>query len=915
MRQSFEGWDAVARQLMERANACVTTTSPGSSKSYLNDGQRASMKALAERLPNNGVVLADEVGMGKTRIAVALARAVIEAGGRVAILVPPGLGYQWQAELANGSVEAPEILRGLWSYFDAWKQNPEIPTQELRPWFAHNVVLLSHAFANWRLGENSDRWRWAMLPHFYAQWRTVRGGRLPRGYRTWVSEDCDASCLLVYRAAQHVAAAISQAPQSPTNRLADRLLDELSWPAPLDAGKYVQWAGLREWLERVVGLGLGVFDLIIIDEAHKSRGSESGLSRLLERMVVPADHGRRLAMTATPVELDVWQWSSTLTRIGLADDHLQALSPSITGYADAIKRVRRAWLVSDEAISEFKSRAREFESALSPYLLRRDKREDPAVQKFHLQRPADEYRNLSREVRVSTTDLSLPWKRAVCASEALSLTTDGSSDPATKRLRLTLGNGHGIAAVIDHMQHNADDDHQISDDDRQELSIDEATGGSATSAELKRQHRTQWWLNILQRSFVNGDETLFEHPAILAAVEAIEEEIGKGEKVLVFGRFTRPLRALVQLLNAREMLRRLEGGQPWPQSKVAVPADGSIDSNEWPAVRAAYRQLRSLVTGSTLDEPRLDKILEEQYNKLHDARSRFRDKLLDTLERGLSEKYLNGEYKNSVQIRAVVDALRRANAPADIALIARALSNLVRHREDQASDLPDPRAVVRALDDLINSSLDEDDPDIDENEDESGAGSDEREQRRREEHDAFWTRLKDRLKEEFGRPEGRFARLMYGGTSHASRRLIQLGFNRGNAYPQVLAAQSLVGREGLNLHEACRVVVILHPEWNPGVVEQQIGRVDRVGSRWCNELEESIIASVPSEDLPRIEVRLVIFEGTYDEYNWRVLRQRWDDLRAQLHGIVIPPRIATQRSERARQINQFAPSFSPSSAQ
>ena len=64
-------------------------------------------------------------------------------------------------------------------------------------------------------------------------------------------------------------------------------------------------------------VGLGVFDLIITDEAHKSRGTESDLSRLLERVIMPADTARRLALTATPVELDVSQWHSTLSRLGL----------------------------------------------------------------------------------------------------------------------------------------------------------------------------------------------------------------------------------------------------------------------------------------------------------------------------------------------------------------------------------------------------------------------------------------------------------------------------------------------------------------------------------------------------------------------------------------------------------------------
>jgi hypothetical protein len=45
----------------------------------LNDGQRASLLAIADRIGSNGVIVADEVGMGKTRIAVFVATAVVQS--------------------------------------------------------------------------------------------------------------------------------------------------------------------------------------------------------------------------------------------------------------------------------------------------------------------------------------------------------------------------------------------------------------------------------------------------------------------------------------------------------------------------------------------------------------------------------------------------------------------------------------------------------------------------------------------------------------------------------------------------------------------------------------------------------------------------------------------------------------------
>lgn len=152
---------------------------------------------------------------------------------------------------------------------------------------------------------------------------------------------------------------------------------------------------------------------------------------------------------------------------------------------------------------------------------------------------------------------------------------------------------------------------------------------------------------------------------------------------------------------------------------------------------------------------------------------------------------------------------------------------------------------------------------------------------------------------------------MNGSTEQHARRLLQLGFNREHSNLQVLVCQSVVGREGLNLHEACLTVILLHAEWNPGVVEQQIGRVDRIGSLWEKKLEV-IGADVPTEALPRIEIIPIIFKGTYDEENWKVLRGRWDDLRAQLHGVVITPLAAHGVPEEVvKSINAHSPDFSP----
>lgn len=911
MNQVFGGWNKVAEKLRTLADDRAIE---------LNDGQAASLRELAKRLPNNGVIIADEVGMGKTRIAAAVARSVIATGGRVAILVPPGLGYQWNDELRKAGVDAPPILRSLRQYLLAW----DAETNDA-PWFRDSVLVISHSFTNWRLGENTASWRWALLPEMYAKWRKATGKNLPKTtnddkFQDWSQYaklrkmDCDDKWpkpkstdkklrLATVRATFSVIGYVNGKRACKQEReILDDLIESTPWPGALTAGEYGRNAQLRPWLERAVGLGLGIFDLVIVDEAHKSRGQDSGLNRLLTGVVLQSAGARCLAMTATPVELDATQWTQMLGRIQVDEKSKEAATTAITKYAQAVANVRQC--PSDKDVRErYKESARTFKQALNPYLLRRDKREDPAVIKFReaSKKPYHAYRR-EQEILIDTARLTLEWRQAVCAAEALSFVTrqsDGDAACKVKRLRLTMGNGHGIATRLDHSQFDDKNDHKQTLAD----GVPETTTTRHAETELttdKRLLRAVWWQNVMIQPFGNDGSALFDHPAILAAVEKIETVCRQGEKVLVFGRFTRPLRALVQLLNAREMLRCVDGNFPWPQSKVHEDKKEKIN-DEWLAVIAAHRQLKR---PSALDRVALDGILKKQYERIEKEHAKFRHSLIANIENGF-----NHEVANNL-VRALFDAFKndttkvseqsQGNNDRSLVVLARAMQELIGANIENAASTDFAQAFI----DLVAAASDRDEGDAD----------DDRQLDEAEASD-LWGELKIWLHKEYNRPEGGYARLMFGETKPATRRFLQLAFNRKQGHPKVLVAQSLVGREGLNLQKACRTVVLLHPEWNPGVVEQQIGRVDRIGSLWEEKLNQVIADEQANGDIPRIEIHPVIFQGTYDEENWRVLRNRWDDLRAQLHGIVISPRIAEKYSnaeEMVSEINGAAPNFSPS---
>ena len=743
--------------------------------------------------------------------------------------------------------------------------------------------MISHAFTNWRLGPTSHAWRWALLPELYGLWRKETTGRVPRDF--WTNGKLDDEW--VEAAAASIMKRLKGAGAKEWHLL-EELGQKTPWPEALDANLYGKNQNLRPWLERAVGLGFGVFDLVVVDEAHKSRGADAGLSRLLNSVVLRSPQTRTLAMTATPVELDVDQWSGTLERIGVNLSMTSGGIGVINAYSDAVDKVRKI-PNNESARRAYEKAAREFQELLSPYLLRRDKREDKSVISFveHSKLSHHAYRS-EEEIAVETTDLPQHWRNIVCISEALSVIGNQAAGSMAKRLRLTIGNGHGIAALLATPEPTPDVLGNV-------MSNEQASTETLL-ADDKRDLRLKWWREALRQSFPLGLDSLYDHPAIAACVNSVEETTADGGKVLVFGKFVQPLRALVELLNAREMVRCLQEGRSWPQSKVHETRQGENDSSERGAVEVACRQLGYSATAAEIDD-----LLEVQYRELEKRREQWRANLLENLEKGISTgtgdsriRHLFNAFRSSVKTQSAVTGDR-----GPLAVVGKAMNELM---VDQKS--PGPRDFADAFSQLVTALSDRDDH------------SDTNNDGILDEHEAaaLWPTLEARLNDEYSRPQGGFARLLFGATQPASRRMLQLAFNRAASFPKVLVAQSMVGREGLNLHRACSTVVLLHPEWNPGVVEQQIGRVDRVGSHWSAKLDEAIKQDCPPNMLPRIRIRPVIFKGTYDQHNWNVLRARWDDLRAQLHGEVIPLRMIgndVQLRVIVDGLERIAPKFSP----
>jgi len=799
----------------------------------LDAGQRASVAELARRIRSGqrAVLLADEVGMGKTRIAVALIAAVRNAGGRSAIVLPAGLGVQWQKELKLFEPDDQTLLplrsydgfvAGFLTEEDAegnekrkskhtdWlkdrRQQRELPKNG---WAAEKVLMISHTFAAMRFPNTGDGpaggWRRELLPNVV---RSLAGRR-----RNLMRDSFQPGEIGYVHASRRAARTI-----------ADTIIEH-DLPHGLglnnDQAEDYKWLGANEYkhkILRLIGYGLGQFDLIVVDEAHKARGADSSLSRILGPVSWEARDPFRLGMTATPVELDSGQWIDTLGRISGRDDNedvtqLAELAEWIGGYVDIVKRLQIEEI--DAPLTDgFVSAATQFQRALRPYVLRRDKRHDPQVRAF--QESYGDYR-VVEDLKVSpgTEGFTRDWLRRFCAAEALSILPQ--DDPRVKRARLSVAQGYGFGFAPDA-------------DLAEQVQLEDEVKGPQS-----------FWLD----AFCGQPADIYTHPAILAAARLIESYAQQNEKVLVFGRFLAPMNALTRVLDAREMLRRLRDGQHWPASKVR-------DESE-PAVLAAMQDADLCVPSGGITA--INQILTERYKKWSAAR---RTEL--------------------ARLHREIDAL----APQDD--IATLLVSFLRQDDDGEELQGDIGPLLEALGD------------------------------RRERADAPWTgveildlfrgllaelstddgqkdnnTLRSRLfvyLQDYSGREGNFARMMSGATLPQTRRLLQSAFNRASNWPMVLLAQSRVGREGLNLHEACRTVVILHAEWNPGIVEQQIGRVDRKGSCWLHDLKSW--QEHAEGEPPRIRIHPVVVSGTYDDHNWQVLKARWMELRAQLHGEVLP---------------------------
>jgi superfamily II DNA or RNA helicase len=102
-------------------------------------------------------------------------------------------------------------------------------------------------------------------------------------------------------------------------------------------------------------------------------------------------------------------------------------------------------------------------------------------------------------------------------------------------------------------------------------------------------------------------------------------------------------------------------------------------------------------------------------------------------------------------------------------------------------------------------------------------------------------------------------RLANGEVANDTRRRLMLAFNTP-FFPEILIASSVLA-EGVDLHLDCRFVVHHDLSWNPSTIEQRTGRVDRIGAK-AERARQPIYVYLP------------FVTATQDEKMFRVVRDR-----------------------------------------
>ncbi|KAB2911576.1 MAG: helicase [Kofleriaceae bacterium] len=337
--------------------------------------QEDTVLAAIERLASQpGLVLADEVGMGKTFEALGVIAAFRhqKPEARICIVTPgPDLNRKWINDFRNfsdrdccmypfGDVTAPASRLG-----DLVDESRRMPV----------VVVPVSAFQGARGGADQQyllslfaRWKGLHGQTANAIFRRFRDGRLDRidPARELFLERFE----LVEIEPYLVDAFTSPDPETPG--LGD-LWDIAGGVAAFDFDEPIRRA-LDQARFRLVRALLPPFDLLIIDEAHKLKNADSLRNRGVSS-VFAQKFAKALFLTATPFQLDISELRQVFSLFALASTApagmaatTEQLFVDIAEYQRAYDRLERVWRTLDAAQATLFARSYERDPSLAQEL-------------------------------------------------------------------------------------------------------------------------------------------------------------------------------------------------------------------------------------------------------------------------------------------------------------------------------------------------------------------------------------------------------------------------------------------------------------------------------------------------------------------------------------------------------------------
>ncbi|MPY94437.1 MAG: hypothetical protein GEV08_15665 [Acidimicrobiia bacterium] len=826
-----------------------------------------------------GLVLADEVGMGKTYVALAVAASVVEATGferQVVVMVPPGVQRKWPQEW---TVFRDVCLRGSGPEIRAAPVTANKGTDFLRllddpPERRNHIVFATHGALSRSLTDP-----WTQLALVQAAFERSPGlADQRRSFARWAPDIISREPAL--RDPRLVAALLDAEPMTwagVVEKVAGRVLPDDPVPGalleplarldtaslsaalaqlPLRDSRHraayvdavrVQVREERELLWRAALARLDLrLPLLVLDEAHHVRNSWTQLARpftdgdVANRGALAGAFERMLFLTATPFQLghdelirvldrfDGARWEEESARATFARQRAQLKGALDRSQAAAVRlqsawaRLRpadvagasRSWWASGsdaqpegarqrvaEHVTETRDRFAEVQELLRPWVIR------------HLKAHRDTRRS-ARPGQQLLSDLRPPTGIEVGGEAVLPFLLAARA----QGMVATSGDRAGAAArafFAEGLCSSFEAYRRTRAAAGETLIEAEATGGGAP-LELATSSEVAWYLTYIDKALPEADSGRWAaHPKVAATVARAVETWEQREKLLVFCFYVATGRALrthiSRAIHDRTVSLAAEalGLDPTEPAAVTKRLDDLADRFFHPdtsLTQTSRERLTELVSVPGLSDHERHELVAISLRFLRTPS--FLVRYVDLREHDLT--------------RAVMAALD----PEPGSLGAR----IGQFAGYAASRIGDERAnlldALRSLETGVRT-----------------AGADDEGDGARE------VRVPN-------------VRLANGATDRNVRERLLLAFN-SPFLPEVLIASSVMG-EGVDLHQQCRHVIHHDGDWNPSVLEQRTGRVDRIGS-----LAE------------RTGSPIVVYEpflaGAQDEKQYRVVkdRDRW----------------------------------------